>query len=176
MAAMLTVQHFAYGSNMAATVLEGRRGVRPLSKQPAVVHGRRLAFSAIGLPPWEPAFASLDPSADPADCCHGVLYTLSLTDWARLCLSEGLPLGGYRVVTVTAVAYPPGGAAPASRRGGAGGLEALSLAFEQPQTALGLPRRELTPSCRYMALLRQGAAQAGLEEAWQRKLAALPCV
>ena len=55
--------------------------------------GHRLAFTALGLPPFEPSFASLEPSRSGEDRCHGVLYTLSTLDWLRVCASEGVPLG-----------------------------------------------------------------------------------
>ena len=99
----LGVSYFAFGSNMASSVLEGRRGLRPLApRQRALARGFKLAFTLPGFAPLEPAFASLEEAA--GEECHGVLYTLSPLDWLRLCASEGVPFG-YRVVTVQLQLY-----------------------------------------------------------------------
>jgi len=160
------VLYFAYGSNMFSEVLEGRRGVRPLAKSPAVCPGHRLAFTALGLPPFEPAFASLEPCSDPVEECHGVCYRLSALDWLRVCASEGVPLG-YQVVEVPLTTYHP-----LEEGKGATEIKAFSLRFVQPQSmAFPLPQLEPPPSRRYLGLLLAGAKEAGLAEQWQRKLA-----
>lgn len=169
-----TVSYFAYGSNMNSEVLEGRRGVRPLRQEPAVCFGHRLAFTALGLPPFEPSFASLEPSRSGEDRCHGVLYTLSTLDWLRVCASEGVPLG-YGVVEVDVLPYAPHALHEPLPTMTHGRTAALTLRYRQPQSLLlSLPQLELPPSRRYMDLLRSGAKEGGLAEPWRRKLAELP--
>ena len=89
------VAYFGYGSNLAASVREGRRGLRPLScevrshpltclpqlrlsnasskstHQAGFVRDERLAFNMPGFSPIEPAFASIVPSK--GDECHGAV-------------------------------------------------------------------------------------------------------
>ena len=77
----LSVRYFAFGSNLASSVLEGRRGLRPLAPAaPGRVRGHELAFVLPGVPFVEPAFASLERSADDDAECHGAVYELSLVD------------------------------------------------------------------------------------------------
>lgn len=182
--------YFAYGANMNSAVFEGRRGVKPLSKVPVVALDTRLCFTALGLLPFEPAFASVEPSVGAE--CHGVLYEISSSDWLRVRASElsieGVSVG-YQVVPVRTQPYlataASAGAEPRrpnlATSGGLEVVEALTLRFVQPQQALfNWPLLEasglLTPSSRYMKLLRQGAAEAGLAQAWRDKLDALPSV
>ena len=151
----LSVRYFAFGSNMASSVMVGRRGMRPLEPpSAALVRGHELGFTLPGVPLVEPAFASLERSSDAEAACHGVLYTLSLGDWARLCASEGVPTGAYRIVTVPAERYDDGAV-----------VSAYSL-------TAGLLRSpvSLSPSERYLKLLQQGALEVGLRDEYQQML------
>lgn len=182
------VFYFAYGANMNSAVFEGRRGIKPRSKEPAVALDTRLCFTALGAPPFEPAFASVEPLVGAH--CHGVLYEISPWDWLRVCASEGVPFG-YQIVPIRtqpylAVSAASAGAGPRRLDLASGDpeeetVEARTLRFVQPQQALfNWPLLEppglLTPSTRYMTLLRQGAAEAGLAQVWRDKLDALPSV
>jgi hypothetical protein len=178
------VFYFAYGSNMLSDVLERRRNIVPLETSPAVAHGHRLSFSALGVPPAEPSFASIEP--DPSDVCHGVLYRISKWDWALLRASEGaiprIPVG-YQVTSVSVTPYQP--QHDADERSEAldrPSVNALTLRFQQPHVAVAggllppatarrdLPLLEAAPSRRYLGLLIRGAKEKGLDEPWQRKL------
>ena len=153
----LRVTYFAFGSNMCATVREDRRRLRPLSIAPGFVRGERLAFNMIGFSPLEPAFASIMPSSNKDDECHGGVFQLTLFDWFRLLASEGVPFGGplgYQVREVTVQLYN-GGSVKAWTLGS--GLLASPV--------------ELPPSKRYLGLIRTGARELGLTSAWQRRLA-----
>ena len=149
----LSIRYFAYGSNLATSVREGRRGLRPLSTAPGFVRDHRLAFDLPGMGPAEPAFASIRPAA--GEECHGGLFELSLMDWSRLCASEGVPFA-YRVAEVDVQRYD-GASAPAF-------------------TLIGnvrTPFGDLQPSSRYLELIRDGARELGLTDAWQDHLASL---
>ena len=151
----LSVRYFAFGSNMASSVMVGRRGMRPLEPPSAgLVRGHKLGFTLPGVPLVEPAFASLERSSDANAACHGVLYTLSLGDWARLCASEGVPSGAYRVVTVPVERYDDGAV-----------VNAYSLTAGLFRSPVSLP-----PSERYLKLLQQGALEVGLRDDYQRML------
>ncbi|KAH8891827.1 hypothetical protein GQ53DRAFT_781567 [Thozetella sp. PMI_491] len=53
-----TVLYLAYGSNLAAGVFQGTRGVQPLSAIPVSVPSLDLAFDLPGIPYGEPCFAN----------------------------------------------------------------------------------------------------------------------
>jgi len=182
------VLYFAYGSNMFSEVFEERRGVVALETSPAVAFEQRLAFSAAGIPPFEPAFASIEP--DFSECCHGVLYRISVWDWARLQASEGAIPGtpvGYQVVKLPVTPYGLDlpSRSPSETGEGALSITAFTLRFQQPHLAFaktfiplpGLPKTlpvwESPPSRRYLGLLTSGARQKGVAEVWQQKLASI---
>lgn len=142
------VNYFAYGSNLASSVLRGRRGVLPRATNVGLVPDYRLAFSLPGVPP-EPAFASIEPAE--GDSCHGAVYTLTLGDWAKVCASEGVPFG-YRVEQVDVQCYDGRVA------------RAWTLRAAAPREA------SLPPSRRYLDLIKEGAKELGLAESWQLKL------
>lgn len=154
----LRVAYFAFGSNLAASVREARRGLRPLNGAgaPGLVRGERLAFTMPGFSPREPAFAALAPGR-PSDECHGGVFFLTPADWLRLLASEGVPFGGplgYQVREVEVELYD--GSRIKAWTLGAGPLAAPA---------------DLPPSARYLGLIRTGAAELGLSAAWQERLA-----
>ena len=121
------------------------------------MRGERLAFNMIGFSPQEPAFASIKPSSNKDDECHGGVFQLTLFDWFRLLASEGVPFGGplgYQVREVTVQLYS------------GGSVKALTLG-----SGLLASPVELPPSKRYLGLIRTGARELGLTSAWQRRLA-----
>merc|ERR1712087_800463 len=147
----LRVEYFAFGSNMATSVFQGRRGIRPLGdKRPAVAHGKKLAFTVPGIPIFEPAFASIEPAAPDSEC-HGVLYSLSPSDFGKLCFSEGAPLV-YRVLEIPVVQY--------------NGVRLSAFAFQSSTACLG----EMKPSMRYLQLIQDAAREAGLAQSWLDEL------
>ena len=151
---VITVKYFAYGSNLAASVREGRRRLSPMSSAPGFVRDHRLAFNVPGFALAEPAFASIQRAE--GEECHGGVYELSVGDWLRLCASEGVPFG-YRVVEVPVELYA--------------GVTVPAYTLEA-----GLPdfMGDLTPSERYLTLIREGARELGLTPQWQERLAKVP--
>jgi hypothetical protein len=165
------VLYFAYGSNMNSSVMKGRRALDPISQTPAFCAGHRLAFSALGFPPLEPSFASIEPSTI-KNLCHGVLYDLNQLDWLKLCASEGVPFA-YQIIAVEVRPYAPNEDTWSSST--VPTVKAFTLRARQPQTILfGVKPIELVPSRRYMGLLRQGAKEAGLATSWKDYLNSLP--
>jgi hypothetical protein len=87
------IWHFGYGSNMKASVMQGR-GITPLEVRWARVHGYVLTFDVFGLPYSEPSMASIAPYTKTGekqyvpDVC-GVAYLLSSEDLKRLVGTEG---------------------------------------------------------------------------------------
>lgn len=87
------IWYFGYGSNMKASVMQGR-GITPLEVRWARVHGYVLTFDVFGLPYSEPSMASIAPYTMKGekqlvpDVC-GVAYRLSSEDFKRLVGTEG---------------------------------------------------------------------------------------
>jgi hypothetical protein len=164
------VRYFAYGSNMLSDVIEGMRGCRPLSRRPAVCLDHRLAFTVLGFSPLEPAFANLEAAA--GKTCHGVMYELPWVDWLKICATEGVPFA-YQVTTVNLHPYHNSSSSLTSVFGDEQQpaahdrpVQAFTLRYRQPQTVLGLPPLELSPSRRYLNLLQRGSKEAGLTQSW----------
>jgi hypothetical protein len=132
------VWYFAYGSNMASSVLVRRRGVRPLSSERARLADHRLVFDLRGIPAVEPGFASIAPS--PGDHVHGVLYRLTRADLARVDASEAPAYKSVDVEVDAAIS---------------GRVVASTLRNRRPVSGL-------KPSRRYLRLLCEGAREAGL--------------
>eukprot|EP00320_Phaeocystis_rex_P022532 CAMPEP_0119077714 /NCGR_PEP_ID=MMETSP1178-20130426/95861_1 /TAXON_ID=33656 /ORGANISM="unid sp, Strain CCMP2000" /LENGTH=137 /DNA_ID=CAMNT_0007060097 /DNA_START=231 /DNA_END=644 /DNA_ORIENTATION=+ len=108
-----------------------------------------------GFSPLEPAFASIVPAK--GDECHGAVFELTPTDWARLCLSEGVGVPtGYRVRQVSVELY--------SGRT----VQAYTLSTSLLRAPVDLP-----PSERYLGLIRKGARELKLTGVWQDRLAAV---
>lgn len=149
------VWYFAYGSNLHPRRRQSRAGLAPLETAPGLLRGWRLVFDMPGVPPADPAMASIrrDAAAD----VHGLLIRLSRRDFDALVRSEG----GERFYvreTVEVATY--------------GGREVVAQAF------VGTPGRRLSregiPSRRYLDLLREGARLSDLCPNYCARLDALP--
>ena len=106
------VWYFAYGANMASSVLVKQRKIQPLKVVSNVlIKSHVLTFGLLGVPYNEPALASLSPRAsqDTTTCSsssvppvHGVAFLLSTDDFTRVVISEG---AGIAYKPVRLVAY-----------------------------------------------------------------------
>ena len=158
---------FAFGSNMKRSVLEGRRMIKPAESVPAVLAGWQLTFNQPGLPYREPGFASVEKIA-PADGArvqdvHGVAHRMTPHEWEYYKESEGAAGQsdqGYGVVEVEVELYD-GRTIPAY------------TLQTQPKTVARLKGRKALPSLRYLTLLRDGAEEHGLSDAYKAYLAGL---
>ncbi|KAJ5267657.1 hypothetical protein N7478_010465 [Penicillium angulare] len=92
-----TVLYLAYGSNMAAQTFLGMRGIKPISKIPALIPELYLTFDLPGLPYAEPCFAGTnyrDPDSLPDQSSESEYDTeedMSLVTESEF-LSEKAPL------------------------------------------------------------------------------------
>ncbi|KAG8459090.1 hypothetical protein KFE25_002497 [Diacronema lutheri] len=153
-----SVRYFAYGANNDQQLMRRRIGSEPLAAEPAVAQGFRLAFTALGVPP-EPGFASIEPAHGLSEC-HGVLYTLTFEQMARLCATEAVPVA-YAVVSLKVRTYHGQSVGAATLR--ANGVGALLESMFGP----------IRPSERYLNIIRAGARESGLSEEWLTHLGAL---
>lgn len=150
------VWYFAYGSNLHPTRRETRAAkISPLASEPGVLPGWRLVFDAPGVPPAEPAMASL--CRDEAREVHGLLLRLRGPEFARLVASEGGDRY-YLRERLEVVTY-------------AGRPVRAEVFVATP--ACRLPR-ERAPSRRYLDLIREGARLSSLRPDYCDWLDALP--
>ena len=158
-AAPPTVMLFSYGANMAASTL-ARRGVTPLSSEPAVAADRDLwlSFGHRG------GYACVDRRRPPAELqhlCwqqpHGVLHRVTAAGLARLQAREV----GYKIGQLAVRTY-------------AGELLTAAAFLSSPLLRLATP---VPPPLRYRALLLEGCRQHGLDPnliAWLERLEVAP--
>ena len=160
--------YFGMGSNMLRSKLESRgvdgEKIEILDMEPAVVPQYRLAFNMRGFLPLEPGMGSLEPLDSPSHPlvqynqpeCHGALVLLSAENYEKVMRSEVVSNNstnaGYEEIIVQA--YPYGSDEP---------VTAVAL---RARPRVRLPR-DRAPSQRYLNILRQGAAELGLVDAYQ---------
>lgn len=150
---MSGVWNFAYGGNMNPRVLSERRRITPLESVAGRLEDYRLSFTARGFPWIEPAFANVEYA--PGACVHGVLHRLTGKQFEQL---DRYEWGGvaYRHLELDVTAYD--------------GRRIRAKVYSARYVS-----REKSPSCRYLALIREGARLSGLDEEYVRMLDRLPC-
>ncbi|WAS90779.1 gamma-glutamylcyclotransferase family protein [Nannocystis punicea] len=149
------VWYFAYGSNLHPQRRASRAGLSPLDSAPGTLCGWRLVFDMPGVPPADPAMASIRRDANGE--VHGLLLRLRSHDFAALVRSEG----GDRFYVreqVEVIAYD-------DRR------VIAEVFIAAPGRRLA---RERPPSRRYLDLIREGARLSALRPEYCAWLEALP--
>ena len=82
--------YFAYGANMASSVLSGQRKIYPAQQVPAIINKYALSFDLLGIPYSEPAMANLMLRDSRHSLpVHGVACLISHDDFARIIATEG---------------------------------------------------------------------------------------
>ncbi|KAL6237177.1 hypothetical protein BDW75DRAFT_92577 [Aspergillus navahoensis] len=201
-----SVLYLAYGSNLASQTFLGMRGIKPISQLNVIVPDLRLTFDLPGIPYVEPCFAGTHfrniPVTDVRDDEEkhalleasdtdqdrykgpliGVIYEVTLSDYAKIIATEG---GGYGYKDVVVTCYPfPNGYDPAepipelpetrplkahTLLSPAGMQELMQL---QTKSKIRTQRsaRYTQPSARYLNLITTGAAEHNLPLAYRAYL------
>ena len=164
------VNYFAFGSNMSPDVLLRRTGSTSFSKAPyrAVLNDFEVKFNVRpGGVVRGPAFASVERRSGGET--HGLLYELSLSQFFRLLLSEGMGLA-YDLSPCYVLPY-----SARTEGGGLDGDEGFSLVRAYTLTSSRTSRTgdDGLPSKRYKKLLVSGAEEQGLDEEYVEQLRAL---
>jgi hypothetical protein len=220
-------QYFAFGSNVKVSTMTALRRIKPINATAAILPGYDLYFdgpnnnsagSGSGgmegrwrrpRPSFEiePSAAFVTPSSTSSkhdgshsqSAVHGVLYTLSAEDFARVGFTEGVPFG-YRWQRCTVYPYVGDGESA--------GLNVLKLEQQQQQqeqqtlksssssfvsTALeaytlvsatppsrridrdvSCPLPNIPPSSSYLGIIQQGAQDWALDREYQDYLKRIP--
>jgi Gamma-glutamyl cyclotransferase, AIG2-like len=189
------VRYFAYGSNCYPNTMKLLRQIDCLDSSAAILPGYKLRFNIPGIPAVEPSWACVekvvvaasrhknndnnndDRSDDNDDSVHGVLYTLTLQDFARVSMSEGVPLG-YQWKLVDVVPYQGDGDCAGHRAlletktssaTSKKATKAYTLVNNNP-----FLRRDIPPSRAYRDLLIRGAKSFQMDQSHIEKLEAIP--
>lgn len=155
-----TYRYFAYGSNVVESTMTSLRGLRPLDATAAVLPNYQLAFDIPGMPGVEPSAASVRPKS--SRVVHGVLWTLTAKDFARIGRSEGVPFS-YQWQACNVYPYVGDGSkagAQAVERGEP--IQAYTLRSPRPSSD-----RFIAPSASYLGILIRGAAEWQLDRDYQ---------
>lgn len=154
--------YFAIGSNMLPSTMESLRNIRDYSASAAVLRDYRLAFDIPGVPCIEPSSASARYC--PGQVMHGVLYTLSADDFAKVGNTEGVPWV-YRWERVNVVPYKGDGKSAGVRalnEGVSPAIEAYVLVPTIPS-----PVEHIPTSKSYLRILQRGASFWQLDRDYQ---------
>ncbi|KAJ9363586.1 GliK protein [Paecilomyces variotii] len=198
-----TVLYLAYGSNLSSAKFRGSRGIKPLSEINVYVPELKLTFDLPGLPYGEPCFAGSqfrdhpgshegsskeDTDGSPLlakreynkDRWHkpliGVVYEVTLTDYARIIATEGGGRG-YRDMVVTCYPFPekynstdPVPDLPKTQPFKAHTLLSPDREDSESNPLVRPDPSYAQPSARYLDLIRTGAAEHDLPISYQTYL------
>jgi hypothetical protein len=142
--------YFGYGSNMHSSIFVERRQMRPLAIRCGRLDDHRISFN-LPIGPGERGVANIEPQ--PGARTWGVLYLLTPEECGRLDRTEGVHLGVYDRIAVTAVA--------------GNGERVPAFTYRSSWT-----REGRKPSARYLRLLVDGAIEKGLPSEYVRFLEA----
>jgi Gamma-glutamyl cyclotransferase, AIG2-like len=163
-----TIPYFAYGSNCYVETMTSLRRIRLVNSTAAVLPGYKLRFNIPGIPAVEPSWACVEKCSK--DNVHGVLYTLTPQDFARISFSEGVPFG-YQWTVVDVVPYQgDGDRAGEMALSSSSVCQAYTLVSNNPL----LPHRDIPPSKAYRDLLIRGAKDFQMDQEHIDKLESIP--
>jgi hypothetical protein len=213
-------QYFAFGSNVKVSTMTALRRIEPINATAAVLPNYDLYFDGPnnsagsgsgGMKGWwqrprpsfeiEPSAAFVTPSitsskegnTHPQSAVHGVLYTLSADDFARVGFTEGVPFG-YRWQRCTVYPYVGDGESAGSNvlkqqqqqtlessssSFVSSALEAYTLVSATPPTRridrdTSYPLPNIPPSSSYLDIIQQGAQDWALDREYQEYLKRIP--
>lgn len=166
--------YFSYGSNMSREKMDtrGKLNTAPIGYTDVWVgrvHGWRLTFDIVAMPPMEPVMGSIEQADD--SVMYGVVYRIATpTDWDMLLVSEmgTRDESSYNLREVDIECYSPEDADNVTVRRG------YTLVTNPRFRSLGCLERNLFPSVRYMNLLLSGAKSERLPAAYIQLLEDIP--
>jgi hypothetical protein len=148
-----TYNYFAFGSNLVPETMTALRNLVPISSTAAVLPDYKLRFSIAGLPMVEPSAAAVEECK--GEVVHGVVYTLTENDFARVGSTEGVPFA-YRWQACDVYPYVGDGEKA--------GDEAVAVTDKEPMVAYTLVSgsstsraTDIPPSKSYRDILIDGA-------------------
>jgi hypothetical protein len=159
-------RYFGYGSNVLPSTMRALRQIEPIDATAAILPHYELRFDGPGNRGIEPSAAFVAPCASKQ--VHGVMYTLSPEDFAKVGQTEGVPFG-YRWKRCQVHPYMGDGEKA--------GYDAIGTvrpveAFTLVSPSLG--EVDIPPSTSYFGLIKEGAKRWKFDSEYQDMLEAIP--
>jgi hypothetical protein len=156
--------YFSYGVEMNPEYLSGKLKVFPQEARVCVAERFYLNFDCLGLPYWDPSYASLGktPTFKDQPFAQGVAYQIKKSEFQRLTrsiLGRGHAGVGYQPLELTLKTL--------DNRS----LKAVALVLDQPIYSLFGP---FYPSAEYMKIIQTGAKWSRLSIEYQEFLQKVP--
>ena len=154
-------RYFGYGSNVLPSTMKALRQIEPLDATAAVLPNFELRFDGSGSR-LEPSAAFVTPNKSKR--VHGVLYTLTPEDFAKVGRTESVPFA-YRWKRCRVYTYKGDGEAA----GNSAILDSSSVeAFTLVSPRLG--EKNIPPSSSYLGLIKEGARLWKFDKEYQEEL------
>ncbi|CAJ1942280.1 unnamed protein product [Cylindrotheca closterium] len=171
-----TYRYFGYGSNVLVSTMKALRQIQPLDATAAVLPDYELRFDG------SESSRLVEPSAAFVNAAtgkqvHGVLYTLSAEDFAKVGRTEGVPFA-YRWQKCQVYPYV-GNGKEAGKEAMESANDAAAASSSQRTTdtyvliSPNLGERNIPPSSSYLGLIKEGAAKWKFDQAYQEELASI---
>jgi hypothetical protein len=165
MAAPKVYRYFGYGSNVLPSTMKSLRRIQPLDATAAMLPDFELRFDGSEKNWLEPSAAFVTPSANKQ--VHGVMYTLTAEDFAKVGSTEGVPFG-YRWKKCRVHPYVGDG--------DEAGLKALQTTPSVEAVTLVSPslgEKDVPPSPSYLGIIKEGARFWKFDKSYQEILGAV---
>lgn len=161
-----TYRYFGYGSNVLVSTMKALRQIRPLDATASILPDYELRFDGGGSRLSEPSAAFVSPRRGKQ--VHGVLYTLSADDFAKVGRTEGVPFA-YRWQKCAVHAYVGDGREAGKEAMESGADDAVEDAYVL--ISPNLSDANVPPSSSYLGLIKEGAAKWEFDRSYQEELA-----
>jgi len=159
-------QYFGFGSNVLPSTMKALRRINPINYTAAILPNYELKFDGSANNRIEPSAAFVVPSNN-NKVVHGVLYTLSADDFAKVGNTEGVPFG-YRWKRCRVYPYVGNGDnAGRLAMESSSSIEAFTLI--SPNANLE-SKKNVPPSSSYLGLIKEGAAVMKFDRDYQNFL------
>ncbi|KAF2014405.1 hypothetical protein BU24DRAFT_423360 [Aaosphaeria arxii CBS 175.79] len=161
------VWYLAYGSNLAKSKFIHDRGIVPLATAVVLVPGWTLTMDSAGVPYSEPSFGSITPIPDSRNEKNtellGTAYLLTPEMYTKVIASEGGGIAYAEIEVRASRVIDPSGS----------DLEKQNETFAV-RSLITVLKHLARPSDRYLGLIRTGAEEAQMPDAYQKFLARIP--
>lgn len=157
-----TYRYFGYGSNVLVSTMKALRRIEPLDATAAVLPDYELRFHGSEMSRLEPSAAFVKPAK--GKVVHGVMYTLTAEDFAKVGSTEGVPFV-YRWKKCLAHAYKGDGEDAGLRSIQDEAVETFVLVSPK------LGEKNIPPSSSYLGLIKEGAERWKFDRKYQDELA-----
>ena len=164
-AQLKTYYYFGYGSNVLVSTMKALRQIHPLNATAAILTDYELRFDGSKNNRIEPSAAFVTPSKNKQ--VHGVLYTLTSDDFAKVGRTEGVPFA-YRWQKCKVHTYIGNGEDAGIRSLADVPINAFTL------VSANLGKENIPPSSSYLGLIKEGARRWKFDRKYQEELQNIP--